>query len=252
MSDRLHQVHIRTPEGIMFSLTLAGPVTRFLAWSIDAAVVGALQALVGSALGWVGLISADIAGAFVYISYFVIGIGYGLGLEWFLKGQTLGKKILRLRVVDERGLRLRASQIVMRNLLRAVDALPAFYLVGGLAMLVSRRSQRLGDFAAGTLVVRHARVVEPDVDQIMAGKYNTFREHPAVEARIRQKIGAPEAGLSLQALLRREEMDDVSRVALFRELATQLRAKAAIPPELVEGLSDEQVVRNAVDSVYRR
>src|SRR6266540_4094435 len=154
---------IKTPEGIVFSLLLAGPVTRFLAWSVDFACIGALSSLVGALFGLLGLISVDFARAIIVLACFVIQIGYGIVTEWFWRGQTLGKRLLRLRVMDA-------------QVLRFVDMLPAFYLVGGIACLTSRRAQRLGDFAANTIVVRHPKIKEPDLDQLLAGKFNSLRE----------------------------------------------------------------------------
>ena len=86
--------------------------------------------------------------------------------------------------MDEQGLRLKFSQVVIRNLLRPVDGLPLAYLLGGLACLISKRAQRLGDLAAGTIVVRHPTIFQPDLDQLMAGKYNSFRDYPHLEARL--------------------------------------------------------------------
>src|SRR6266511_5072255 len=136
---------IRTPEGITFSLLLAGPVTRFLAWAIDMACISALGTMVGAVFGFLGLISVDFARAASVLAYFVIQIGYGTACEWLWRGQSMGKRLLRLRVMDVQGLRLQLSQVVIRNLLRFVDVLPVFYLVGGIACLVTRRGQRLGD-----------------------------------------------------------------------------------------------------------
>ena len=148
---------IQTPEGIVFSLPLAGPVTRFLAWSVDVVCMAALCVAAGSVLGLLGLVSFDFARAAMVFASFVIQTGYGIVMEWFWRGQTIGKRLLRLRVMDAQGLRLQFSQIVIRNLLRFIDMLPAFYLVGGIACLLSRRAQRLGDFAAkcGQELVHH-------------------------------------------------------------------------------------------------
>ncbi len=77
---------------------------------------------------------------------------------------------MRLRVTDVHGLQLQFSQVVIRNLLRFVDSLPALYLVGGAACLINRRAQRLGDFAANTIVVWNPRVDEPNLDQLLGGK----------------------------------------------------------------------------------
>src|SRR5437867_1858142 len=149
---------ISTPEGIAFSLLLAGPVTRFLAWAVDMACIAAMCLFGGMALGFLGLISIDFARAVLVLALFVIQIGYGIVCEWFWRGQTVGKRLLRLRVMDVQGLRLQFSQVVIRNLLRLVDMLPAFYLIGGLACLISRRAQRLGDLAANSIVVRNPKI----------------------------------------------------------------------------------------------
>ncbi len=242
---------IKTPEGIVFSLLLAGPVTRFLAWSVDFACIGALSSLVGALFGLLGLISVDFARAIIVLACFVIQIGYGIVTEWFWRGQTLGKRLLRLRVMDAQGLRLQFSQIVIRNLLRFVDMLPAFYLVGGIACLTSRRAQRLGDFAANTIVVRHPKIKEPDLDQLLAGKFNSLREHPHLAARLPQRVSATEARVALQALLRRDELDASARVELFNEIAGHFRALVEFPPEAAEGITDEQYVRNVVDILFR-
>src|SRR2546428_4892968 len=161
----------------------------------------------GMALGFLGLISLDFARAVLVLAVFVIQIGYGIVCEWFWRGQTIGKRLLRLRVMDAQGLRLQFSQIVIRNLLRFVDLLPAFYLVGGIACLISRRAQRLGDFAANTIVVRNPKVKEPDLDQLLAGKYNSLRQYTHLSARLRQRVSPTEARVALQALLRRDELD---------------------------------------------
>ena len=141
MVDKINSLTIRTPEGIEFSLMLAGPVTRFLAWSVDLLVILATNKLLGVLLGVLGIISRDIAMAAAVLGYFIVSIGYGIVTEWYWRGQTLGKRLLRLRVTDVRGLQLRFSQIVIRNLLRFVDSLPVLYLVGGLACLINRRAQ---------------------------------------------------------------------------------------------------------------
>src|SRR5258708_2943362 len=141
---------IRTPEGIVFSQLLAGPVTRFLAWFIDLLCIWALLTPLGWAVMLFIIVSPDVAGAFYTLGYFVVSVGYGIVCEWFWRGQTVGKRLFRLRVMDAEGLRLQFGQVVMRNLLRFVDALPAFYFVGGVTSCLNSRCQRLGDLAANT------------------------------------------------------------------------------------------------------
>jgi uncharacterized RDD family membrane protein YckC len=252
MSSRFTTLQVRTPEGISFSFVLASPVARFLAWFIDVAVIGALQGIIGGMLKFIGVLSFDLMQAFLIIGYFVISVGYAMALEWYWRGQTIGKRVMRLRVIDERGLRLQPSQVIVRNLLRFVDMQPALYVVGGIAALVSRRCQRLGDFAANTIVIRQPRILEPDLDQVRAGRFNSLRNHPHLEARLRQAVEPELAGLALHAVLRRDQMEDAARVELFKALADQFRALVPFPPEIQETLSDEQYVRNVVDTVFRK
>ncbi len=246
-----NQLLIRTPEGITFAQTLAGPMSRLLAWGVDCAIVLGLSWLTGMLLGLLGLISPDLAQALIVLAYFVISIGYGILLEWIWRGQTLGKRVLRLRVVDAEGLRLQINQVVIRNLLRFVDMLPSFYLVGGVACLLNRRYQRLGDIAANTVVVRTPKLNEPDLDQLLAGKYNSLREHPHLEARLRQRVSPAEAAIAMRALLRRDGLEPAARVELFGELTEHFRTLVTFPPEAIEGMPDEQYVRNVVDVLYR-
>lgn len=245
-------LQIKTPEGVVFSLILAGPVSRFLAWTIDLACVAAISSILGKLIMLLMLISPDLGGAVRMVLYFAVSIGYGMVLEWKWRGQTVGKKLLRLRVMDEHGLKLRVSQIVVRNLLRGVDALPLLYGVGGVACLLSRRAQRLGDFAANTVVVRTPKIAEPDLDQILGTTFNSLAEHPHLAARLRQRVSPREATAALQALLRRDQLEATARLALFHELAAHFRAAVAFPEEATEGITDEQYVRNVLDILFRR
>lgn len=242
---------IRTPEGIVFSQLLAGPVTRFLAWFIDQCCIAAAMTVLGTVFSLLELVSMNFAVALNVISYFVISIGYGIFFEWTWRGQTVGKKLFSLRVVDVEGMRLQFNQIVVRNLLRFVDSLPLFYFVGGLTCWLNSKCQRLGDIAANTVVIRNPRIAEPDFDQLLAGKYNSLRLHPHLAARLRQSASPTEAAVALQALLRRDEFEPVARVELFGELAAHFRAKVEFPPEATDGVGDEQYLRNVVDVLYR-
>ena len=248
---RVSSLSIRTPEGIVFSQILAGPVTRFLAWVVDGFCIGVIMTLIGLVIGILGFLSPSFAMAFYVIAYFAVSIGYGILLEWAWRGQTVGKKLLRLRVVDVEGMRLQFNQIVTRNLLRVVDALPIFYFVGGVVCWFNRNCQRLGDFAANTIVIRTPRITEPDLDQLLTGKFNSLRQYPHLAARLRQNVSAGEAAIALQALFRRDEFEPNDRVELFTELASFFRGKVEFPAEATEGVADEQYLRNIVDVIYR-
>ena len=248
---KINTLTIRTPEGIDFSMLLASPVSRFLAWSIDLFVILAASKMLNVILGLVGIISRDLAMAANILGYFIVSTGYGIFLEWYWHGQTLGKRLMRLRVTDVHGLQLQFSQVVIRNLLRFVDSLPALYMVGGIACLVNRRAQRLGDFAANTIVVWIPRIDEPNLDQLLEGKFNSFRSYPHLEARLRQHTSPSEAQVALQALLRRDEFEPRARVELFDSIVSYFKSIVAFPPEATDGISDEQYVRNLVDALFR-
>jgi uncharacterized RDD family membrane protein YckC len=249
--SKTNALQIVTPEGIAFSQQLAGPVSRFTAWLIDLACILAVSVVLRTVLAVFSLLSTDLAQALTLILYFFLSISYGMIMEWYWRGQTIGKRVLRLRVVDASGFRLQPSQVVIRNLLRSVDMIPFFYLIGGLACLLSRRAQRLGDFAASTIVVRIPKVEEPDLDQVLAGKFNSLRSYPHLEARLRQRTSPAEARLALHALIRRDQLDSTARLTLFEELAEYFRALVPFPPEASDGITDEQYLRNVVDVLYR-
>ena len=248
---RANTLVIHTPEGISFSLPLAGPATRFFAWGIDFACILTGVLVISRLAAILAFLTPGLGQAFTILLYFGTPIAYGILTEWYWRGQTLGKRLLGLRVMDEQGLRLRFSQVAIRNLLRFVDSMPVLYLVGGMACLLSTRSQRLGDYAANTIVVRTRTSPALDIEQAASGKYNSFRGHPRIEARLRQGASSEEAALAFEALLRREELEPLARVELYREIADHFRALATFPEEATFCLTDEQYLRNIVDSLFQ-
>jgi len=248
---RTNALIILTPEGISFTQNLAGPVTRFLAFAIDLAGITLISGLLSQVLLLTAIVSADFAIAARTISYFVVTIGYSILLEWSWRGQTPGKRVLKIRVVDAEGFRLQPSQIVMRNLLRVVDLLPAFYAVGGICCALSPKYQRLGDIAANTVVIYIAPEKIPDLELLFSGTYNSLRNHAHLAAQLRKTISPAEARLALEAIVRRAELAPNSRLELYRQLAHRLRSLVAFPEETLQGMTDEQYVRNIVDLIYR-
>jgi len=147
---------VATPEGIELTLRLAGPVPRALAWSIDFLLRGALVFIVGmlaSRLGKAGW------GVILIVAFFVEWL-LPAWFEAFWGGQTPGKRLFRLAVLNDDGTPVRWPAALTRNLLRAADFLPFLYGVGLLCMLVNRDFKRLGDLAAGTVVVYQGEKAE--------------------------------------------------------------------------------------------
>jgi uncharacterized RDD family membrane protein YckC len=246
-----NRLDIRTPEGITFSLHLAGVPVRALAMLIDYLVMIAALSLVQRLGAQVGILLPGLSQFALFLAAFFILTGYFIALEWLWNGRTVGKWVMKLRVADQAGLRLHFGQVVLRNLLRPVDMLPAFYLAGGVAAFLNRHSQRLGDFAANTVVLRKPPEYTPNIAPLVDMKYNSFRAHPHVCARLRQAVSPEEARIAVEALQRRDTLEPAARIEAFEAIARRFRQAAPFPEEATFGLTDEQYVRNAVDVIYR-
>ncbi|HEU4352852.1 MAG TPA: RDD family protein [Burkholderiales bacterium] len=148
---------VATPEGIELTLRLAGPVPRALAWSVDLALRAAIVLVamtLASPLGRAGW------GVVLLTAFFV----EWLLPAWFeaqMRGQTPGKRLFGIAVLNDDGTPLRWPAAMTRNLLRAVDFLPLMYGFGLVSMLLNRDFKRLGDLAAGTVVVYQSGAVDP-------------------------------------------------------------------------------------------
>jgi len=168
-------IAVVTPENIAFDYQLAGPFRRLPAYLIDLAVRGAVVVLTLLLFFlFIGLLRLGELNAFVsaglMIGYFLLSWFYGAVLETFWNGRTVGKWMCGIRVIDVDGCPISGKRAVIRNLLRVADLAPPGVLsllsvelppvlviptgmVGLLCMIVTRRMQRLGDIAAGTMVI---------------------------------------------------------------------------------------------------
>jgi uncharacterized membrane protein SpoIIM required for sporulation/uncharacterized RDD family membrane protein YckC len=156
-------IRVATPDNVELAFDLAGAGSRFLALIIDTLVwLGIMVVLIVvfivtsgiSPSGSLPYLEAWQTAVFIFV-FFLARWGYFIAFESLLRGQTPGKRAIGLRVIRENGLPPSVYQILIRNLLRIADMLPPpTYLLGGLTVLFSRKGQRLGDLAAGTLVIR--------------------------------------------------------------------------------------------------
>lgn len=140
-----------SPENIAFEFRLAGPAMRAVAFVIDGLIIYAIGIAIFVAFTITGAIGEAFFGFFL-VGLFFLWWGYGAAFETFNNGQTLGKLALGLRTVSQTGLSINVSQAILRNLVRAADLAPPFF-PGLVAMACTTRLQRLGDLAAGTVVV---------------------------------------------------------------------------------------------------
>jgi uncharacterized RDD family membrane protein YckC len=229
---------VLTPEYVEFNFVLAGLMSRFLAWLIDTVVAvfiawGVLTALSLSMLAFPGF-----ASALGFVVWFLIDWGYMILLESIWSGQTLGKRALGLRVIQESGVRVGFYQSLLRNLARPVDRLPVFYLVGGVSALFSARQQRLGDMLAGTIVVRERRLKIPSALERPEGDTALLSDADFC-ARV-GRLSAEEEATLFSAALRREELGLEARLNLFATLARRLEDELGFVKPA--HLSDEKLV----------
>ncbi len=137
-----------TPEGIVLKLRTAGPLVRAYAWLIDFFIRVGIMMVIFSLLGYLGKIGVGI----ISILSFLMEWFYPVVFEVY-SGATPGKKIMELCVVHDNGTPVYFASSLVRNLLRVADFFPLFYCTGLISMALNSKSKRLGDMAAGTLVV---------------------------------------------------------------------------------------------------
>jgi len=171
---------IEVPEGVELSLAAAGLVSRSLAFMLDflIRVIGVL--IVNSILSSLGYFGEGL----LLIIVFLVEWFYPVLFEVFSQGQTIGKKAMGIMVINDDGTPIDWSSSIVRNLLRFADFLPAVFGFGVLSMLINKDFKRLGDLAAGTLVVHKRKLkderLSTDVDGLAPRFPLTLQEQSAV------------------------------------------------------------------------
>jgi uncharacterized RDD family membrane protein YckC len=221
-------LEIRTGEAVEIRYELAGLGSRFLAVVVDgiAQTVLAIAVLVGFGYSGAALdrvlphaanLSAWMLAALVLVM-FVIVIGWFIVFEIWWSGRTPGKRALGLRVVRDGGFPLDAGAAVVRNLVRLVELGLGFYTISAISALISKENKRLGDFAAGTIVVRDRVAAVPDLDAYLARP-------------MRSDVGLSEADRLLveRFLARRKTLDPSARLQLAGRIADRVRPTLVAP-----------------------
>ncbi len=211
---------IVTPEAVALTLDLAGLGSRMIAIGIDMAIEAVVFILLGLAAAGLGLQGTtwDAAGL---VAFFVVFWGYFFIFEGLWHGQTPGKRTQRIRVVRSDGQPTGWSQVVIRNLIRIVDFLPTVYAIGTISILLTQRSQRLGDLAAGTVVVRERPAPTPISVWLPPGSYEAARMLDTTALTDR------EYSLIRSFLDRRDGLVAGARGRLAAELAAAIRPRVA-------------------------
>ena len=268
MNDLPDQLIIDTPEQVSIRFPLAGIGSRFLAILIDTLLQAA--AYVALVLIFILIISAApksgttgelshtgekwlIAGLILF--HFLMYWGYFTLFEAFWNGQTPGKKLFRIRVIQDSGRQITFFESLIRNLIRIVDLLPSFYLVGIIAMACNRQHKRLGDLAAGTLVVHERPTEEPiwggtGPRTITAAAFQPAEREPdflsqhnlavALPADSIAQLSAEDLNVIDRFFSRALDMDLNTRAQIAARLAAQMCAKMNI--EVPKDINPERVL----------
>jgi uncharacterized RDD family membrane protein YckC len=176
------QLNIETPEQVGLQYSVAGIGSRFVAVLLDSLIIGAFYLVVililvlvfAGAAATSSKASAALdngekwALAIIIFLNFLLLWGYFAISEGVWRGQTLGKRVMKLRVIKDSGRQITFFESLARNLLRFVDYMPGIYLVGVITMLCNKKNKRLGDFVAGTIVVHERAEEQPMLVQTNA------------------------------------------------------------------------------------
>jgi len=238
-------IDVRTPESIEFTYALAGLGSRFLAWFVDFLIQLAVIAAIFFGLLFIfskvpssGPVSdaatklgTAILIALVAFVLFVILFGYFIVFEAFWNGQTPGKKLLGIRVVRDGGYPIDFGASLIRNLIRVAELIVGFYALSAISATVSPENKRLGDIAAGTLVVRDARLAIPTLDALRHGAEPVYGATAF--------LSGDERALIKRFLERRDELNATKRGELAAQLANRVRSRV---PADMQRLPDEALL----------
>ncbi len=249
------QLSIETPELVAIEMPLAGIGSRFIALLVDYLIWGAgflvlffLVVLLLPGIHAFSKMSAQWAVALAVFIVFLLNWGYFTLFEAFWNGRTPGKRVARIRVIQRTGQAIGLFESMARNFVRYIDQFPFFYAVGVICVFVTKQHQRLGDLAAGTLVVRDR---DPETPLWGESGSRTFTAEAFVPSVPRPE---PQAALNLPAssiarltaadlevlegfFSRRLDMSLPTRQALAFRIAAAIQAKSGL--ELPEGVSVE-------------
>ncbi|HEY7329680.1 MAG TPA: RDD family protein [Gemmataceae bacterium] len=228
-----HQV--LTTEKVPFSYRVAGLGSRFLAWLVDLFILMGLD-LMGAMVASVLIAGRPGLGmAVMTVWQFVLMWGYFLFFEWLWHGQTPGKALLGIRVIQWRGTAMNFYQSAIRNLLRIVDSLPVPLplgpgLFGFVVAACNREHRRLGDLAADTLVVHVERKTRP-VLALVDATGEADRQRLALLRQRLSQLDREQKQTLLDLCLRRDQLRVQERARLFQAAAQFFEQRLKLVPD---------------------
>lgn len=238
MDPTVTRLAVTTPELITFHYQTAGMASRALAWLIDQAIILGLRIALLMAL-----LSMRAYGIAVFLALMLlVDFGYFTWFEWRKNGRTPGKRLMGIHVACVSGARLEPGDVLLRNLLRVIDSLPVLMLTGAVVAWIDPQRRRLGDLAAGTVVVRASRGELPADMFVADNRLNSFWVDVAVRSRIHARVTREERDLLMDLVMRRDQLDPLPRQALFRQALAYFGGRYNLPR--IDHLTDEQAVLN--------
>jgi uncharacterized RDD family membrane protein YckC len=228
---------ILTPEHVLVELPPAGLGSRFVALTVDFAIIVGASALAAQVIGL--FLPAAVAGAAVTTVAFAIGWSYHIYFEVGQQGRSPGKRLVGLRVVDGHGLPLTLQQSFLRNAARALDMMPFAYGLGALACRLDPQHRRLGDLLADTLVIREARKIDYDRRETRSRAFNSLKT-PRVLRLLRRRVGLAEREFLLHLVERAQDLTPEARFQLMQDVGTHYREVLGLDDP---HLSGENLVR---------
>jgi uncharacterized RDD family membrane protein YckC len=235
-------VVVHSPEHVAIHLVAAGFGRRFAAFLIDLMLIGGVTGLLSMVLK---LLPDALSTLIVTTAGFLITWGYHVYFEVRQGGQSLGKRLLSLRVVDARGLPIDLRQSLVRNVVRAFDMIP----VGGIGMatcLLDRHRRRLGDLAAGTLVVEERQPPVVDLAALQQRRQNSL-DTPRLRRQVANRLSLEEREFLLALVMRAPALEERARFELFENVGDHYRQRLGIDQQQLSG---ENLVRGLVALCY--
>jgi uncharacterized RDD family membrane protein YckC len=223
-------IRLVTPERIIVTHPLAGPFRRFAAYLIDQGLLVLSIVILAFAVFFLLALSGGSAAVLgpAFVAFFVLSWGYGAFCEGVFNGRTIGKVALGIRVVSDRGVPITGAQAILRNLVGAIDGLfPFFFQIGLASMMLSSRFQRLGDLAAGTMVVREGRAPRRDFTTVKAPEVDALL--PWLPGRI--SVRSDLARALSDYVVARGRFVPSGRAEIAEPLARVLRQKFGLSPQ---------------------
>ncbi len=262
MSRNSEKIVIETPEQVELRFEPAEVGARCIAYIIDrlirlfavlililmfslglflvgetASLMSRLESAFKSAGGW--LI------AFGIIVYWLISVCYFMIFEYVWSGRTPGKYTQRIRVIRADGRPLTFVDAAIRNILRLVDILGEIYPIGLIVMIVDSRNRRLGDFTAGTLVIRDTREYEEIIPETAV---RTADDNPLIRDTARS-MTIEEYRLIRKFLLRRDDLNEEHRRRLAQSIADRIFGKGG---RSVSSIRNPEAALETAAALYRQ